>query len=409
MKKMKRTITLLILLIVLIHLTTVFFYLYDRNINKPNNHFSFSDILLIFDLDFNTEMYNWIRGASTSKELADIEIDPKTLYLYDSRESSTVIAPVLDTNIDKDKNLIYCNTLQMAWNELCRVMSDTIEITDSPDYIPKLNANINQLPMVSDDSYIVMSGIIDDKTTEMIKKAVRQKFNGMLANNELTFDFKMKPRSLFIFSFLFKQLMFQKEFNEKDNHEFNFNNKKVLVKAFGIEKSRGTYEEEMLGQIELFFEPEPNSLFVVKLKTKSESDEIVISNFTPEKTLKKTFDKINEYITVPRKRPLPEPISYLLIPKIDFDIINSFDKLSNKIIISEKLKGFFFGKVIQKVRFKLNEKGARLVSSTNVSVLRGIPRCYNINGPFFIYLKNKNSALPYFMAYIANDELLVKN
>ena len=406
---MKRAITLLILSIVLIHMTTVFFYLYDRNKNQPNNHFSFSDILLIFDLDFNTKMYNWIRGASTSKELVDVEIDPETIYLSDLHESSTVIAPVLDTNINKDNNLIYCNTLQMAWNELCRIMPDTIEITDSPDYIPKLNANINQPPMVSDDSYIVMAGISDEKTAGMIKKNIRQKFNNLLSENELALDFDLRPPGLFIFSFLFKQLMFQKEFNEKDNHEFNFNNKKVLVKAFGIEKVKGTCEEEMLGRIELFFEPKPNSLFVVKLKTKSESDEIVISNFTPEKTLKMTFDKINEYITVPRKRPLPEPIPYLIIPKIDFDIINSFDKLSNKKIIGEKLKGYFFDKVIQKVRFKLNEKGARLVSSTNVSVLRGLPRLYNINGPFFIYLKNKNSALPYFMAYIANDELLVKN
>jgi len=86
-----------------------------------------------------------------------------------------------------------------------------------------------------------------------------------------------------------------------------------------------------------------------------------------------------------------------------------YEKIIGKGITTGKYKGYLFNKAFQKIKFKLNERGAVLYSFFGGTALMGLfPQHYIIDGPFFVYLKNKDSSLPYFMLYIANDEFLVK-
>ena len=56
----------------------------------------------------------------------------------------------------------------------------------------------------------------------------------------------------------------------------------------------------------------------------------------------------------------------------------------------------------------MNESGAELKSFAAFLAVTGPNDPYVVDRPFVIYLKEKKSKYPYFMAYIANDELLVK-
>jgi|GEM_PF-5586848 len=219
--------------------------------------------------------------------------EPAEIKLSDSSDSNITVTPVLDTKIDKKKNMIFCSTMQMAWNELTKVNEKPIEISNQSEYVSKLNILTDQLPLLSEDAYFIMSGLADNLTYHKIKDALKNKFGKILPASELDIKLKIDPGNVYAFSFLLKILIFKKEFKKIDRHLFKFNGKKSYVKAFGF--SPGSSEkEELIKQCDVYYDKKnssvSNDFFVIKIKTKSDSDEIVISNFNPEETLEKTYN-----------------------------------------------------------------------------------------------------------------------
>lgn len=215
------------------------------------------------------------------------------LLLTDSIDSPTKVTAVLDTEINEDNNLVYCCTFQQAWNKLSSESGETIEISDAPDYIHRLNVHKNLPQMISDDACVVMAGLSDYNTPNKIYEQLNEKFYGKLSLSEIKPDIDIQPGLLYTFSFVFKQLLFNKIFNEKNlNFKNNNVNKISNVKAFGIDsKLELAQKNELWDQIELFHDTQPVTIFVIKIKTQSKTDELIISNFQPEKTLEKSFEK----------------------------------------------------------------------------------------------------------------------
>jgi len=382
-------------------------------LNKINKYFLILfaiSFFLILCVVFKSEIYN---------QSNILEYEARPMYLSDSNESTIIVTPILDTEIDKDKNLIYCSTIQMAWNELSNnQLKQTLEIETPPHYLKKLNSLLKQKPLVSHDAYLVLAGIADSLTSKKIETALKNKFKGKLSDEEASFNFNITSGYAYAVSVLFKDLLFNKEYEIIEKHKIKFKDKEVFVEAFGIVETDFDTRRGLSDQFEVFHENDKitslstEELFVIKLKTKSESDEVIVSNCKPEETLEKTYKKLNDYISLPEKRHILSHDAKLKIPKINFDITNNFKKMTNKKIINDTYKGRFIAEFIQKIKFKLNEKGVRIFSTGIIYEgmnINDLPRHFIIKGPFFIYLKDKNADLPYFMAYIANEELLVKS
>ncbi|HOD42745.1 MAG TPA: hypothetical protein PKL57_19500, partial [Candidatus Wallbacteria bacterium] len=115
-----------------------------------------------------------------------------------------IATPVLDTRIDKKKNLIFCSTLQMAWNELTKVNEKTIEMFKPSEYVSKLNLLTDQLPLVSEDAYVIMSGLADNLMPLKIKEALINKFGKVLPASVLDVTLIINPGDVYAFSPLFK-------------------------------------------------------------------------------------------------------------------------------------------------------------------------------------------------------------
>ncbi|HPG59039.1 MAG TPA: hypothetical protein PKW98_14560 [Candidatus Wallbacteria bacterium] len=338
--------------------------------------------------------------------------EPEEIKLSDSSDSNITVTPVLDIRIDKKKNMIFCSTVQMAWNELTKINEKIIEISKPSEYVSKLNLLADQLPLLSEDAYLVMAGLANYLTPQKIKEALKSKFGKVLPASELDISLnEIKQGDIYSFSFLFKNLIFKKEFKKIDRHLFKFNGKKSYVKAFGF--SPGSSEkEEMIKQCDVYYDKKnssiSNNFFVIKMKTKSDSDEIVISNFNPEETLEKTYKSINDFINNPENKGLIRNDSYLRIPKVHFNILINYNNMCGE-IKTGKYKKYLIGNAIQKIKFNLNEKGAYLLSYALITYCVGELEKFIIDRPFFIYLKDKEKNAPYFMTYIADDTLLVKS
>lgn len=322
----------------------------------------------------------------------------------DSNSKTTIVTPVLDHKIIPDKNLIYCSTFQMAWNSLYKdVIKETIEIEDKPWYVDKLNELVLAPPLISNDAYIAVAGLGKDNINEIIKHKLKEKFD--LTPRNIKLNPYIGSNDLVIFSYLRKILKFDKPYGTFF-HNIKFNNLVTKVKAFGFKQLKGSSEIKQQFKI-LYLK---DSGFIIELLSNSNTDNLIISTFEPEETMLKTFENIQSHIIDNKKNfSTNTRVESLSIPKINFDIETSFVDFNNKKINNKGFENLVFNTGIQKILFKLDEKGARLESFTYFNyVTSSGPIFLEINGPFVLILKNTKSNLPYFMAYFGNDELLEK-
>ncbi len=346
----------------------------------------------------------------------------------------TVIAPVLETKINMKKNYIYCATAQFAWNSLCNdVFKGTVEIENAPYYVEHLNNHITDFSFLSTSECMALADFIKNKIYERIDKELAEKFNESLKKLGIT-KLGINPEDIFAFSYLAKSITFKEKFNKiRKALAFKFGDKKVDVKAFGIDNNHTNEQmcEQAVIRYHNTYRPEIPIGLILELKSQKSDEEIIISTCTVENTLLASFvmldDLINcrgeKYIKMDdkeAKRSMTEYISSIAptnidkyenlhIPVINFNVIHKYKDILGKRIKNQNLdKNYIIADAVQWIYFLLNESGAELKSFAAFHILIGPNNPYVIDRPFIIYLKEKKSKYPYFMAYIANDELLVK-
>jgi len=361
----------------------------------------------------------------------------------------TTITPILEAKIEKEKNLIYCSTFQMAWNKLTNLLEETIEIENAPDYISLLNSSIKNTPYIPEKSYIALAGLKKDKIVEKINIILKKKFK---ISNFLKDNLK-NDLDIIAFAYFKNKLKFKHEFEKNDTPlKFKYGSYEVDIASFGIKKylynDPNQQKHLRAKQVEILYwsngEFVPKGV-IIKLNTLSSSDEIIISTLSTESTLKRTYEKIKDIIDDKFEIYIPPYINSndefcsflrnrqiikvnfracesLLIPIIKLNVFHSYEEIINKKLLNYKLlrkynySEYYFKYIItealQNINFELDQKGAQINSHSKilVSVLGAkfeAQKLY-INEPFIIYLRHKTSELPYFIAYIANDELLEK-
>ena len=338
------------------------------------------------------------------------EIDSEAL-------KSTKITPVLDTPIRTNENLIYCSTFQIAWNELCNKHAmGTLEIEKAPNYVKKLNELYKQQPLLSEDSYLAMAGTGAENIVDKINEAVGKKF-GHLNKDELPpkLNFNLLPKDIVAFAYLYKNLEFEKPFNITKPIYMKCQNKIFKAAAYGYDLN-DVHDEEFGKQFEvLYHKPKLKNDYtsievVLKLISKNTTEEIIISTLPAGKTIKDTYDCINKAINSYKKERYI--ISLLQIPKMNFNILHSYNELAGKKILNKPIKNYLIRKAIQKFAFILNENGSKIAVYAfweyyGIVNIRTVP--ITIECPFVIYLKDKTQSIPYFMAYVATPELLVRS
>lgn len=145
--------------------------------------------------------------------------------------------------------------------------------------------------------------------------------------------------------------------------------------------------------------------FTLRLNPKDQDHEIILVkadfkadfNFTDHIV---DTEFIEEHITNKDK---------ILIPMIKLDLESNYPNISNEQIYADS-KPFMISSVEQKVKFELNNKGAKVESQVefmgkwNCAPME--PKRLIFDKPFIVYLRRKTSNTPYFVAYISNIKFL---
>ena len=342
--------------------------------------------------------------SSTGVMAQENAVDSKKL-------KSTTITSHLESKIIPGKNLIFCDTFQLAWNQLTnKILKGDLRMKNEPPMVGVLNRmrKIITSKDLSEKDFLAMVGFGKDNIVSKINKAMDKKFG----KDAWHVNERLNPDDILAFAFLMKNLKFKTQFDDSP-HGMRFN-KADTVKSFGIIKfSPGSKKmKELLKQVEiLHYNYEKNGgEFIVSLKSESPNDELILAMVEPGKTLGDTYKNVNKLINTGMPGLLKNN-DVLQIPEIDFFIEHSFEELLGKNLLNKGFTDYFISKAMQATKFKLDKTGATLKSKAIIVVTRGMVRNKRVmvfNKPFLLVLREKKSKNPYFVVWVDNPEILVK-
>jgi hypothetical protein len=322
---------------------------------------------------------------------------------------NTLITSHMEEKITPGKNLIYCNTFQIAWNELKdNIIKEDIRLTDEPAIVKFLNKSLSTKADISEDCYVAMVGFSQEGILAKVNKALKQKFG----DEAPVVDDLLAEDSIFAYAFLYKNLRFKVAFeNLKAPLSFTSSDGRVAkLRAFGIRNfSHREKYIKMSAQVRIL-DYKNESDFIIRLKSTSPSDEIILAKVKSDGTLLATIEAVQARVESGRSGSL-DPGETLQIPKFDFDLKHLYSELRGRSFKNKGFEKYGIDYAIQTIRFKLDEKGTILKSEARISVPCESPmkpRRLIFDRPFLLYLKEKGAKYPYFAMWVGNAELLVK-
>jgi hypothetical protein len=196
-----------------------------------------------------------------------------------------------------------------------------------------------------------------------------------------------------------------------------FNNSKV--KAFGLSK----YKVDQAKIVDILYYKNDNEFIISLLTADSEHEVILAKGINMNSNLRTSLDKINSKIKKGiNERSIRSNLwkSYFLendslsIPRIYFNIQNSYKDIENKSFKTKDGKSHIITNAEQSISFNLDKCGISLkdIASWGVDSTGKIdipkPKKLFFDKPFIVIMRKKNSDIPYFMLNVRNTEVLIK-
>jgi len=311
----------------------------------------------------------------------------------------TVVTPVLEEPVPRGKNVLWCATFQMAWDSAARQFGGSLRLQPASKLADSLNRFSFNSAWIDDASVFcaagsVGNGILDQINEGSQAKGHRSKLLGDLRKTS-------KVDDLVFYALLKKDLEFEKPFGKLGKWKVG----KRSVPWFGFSPDQlETYE--LRQQVGVHHYGAKND-FVIELHSKQLGDQLLLAKL-PEAPA--TAAEASRAVL---KRLLAEPpraggADLLAVPNIVVDEKVSFSELEGRTVIGS---GRFVRSAMQTIDFRMDEKGVKLRSEATIALgcavhIKVEPRLMILDPPFAIVMKRKDVLQPYFVAWIANADLL---
>jgi len=323
---------------------------------------------------------------------------------------ATVITPHLEAAVEPGRNVLWCGTFQLVWNDICSLIGEDVHFSSDPAMVAPLNSKSFTRAEIDDASFTALAGFVRDGILGKIPKALNEKFHGqalphLFPEPALT----PRPQDIVGYAYLFKHLEFATPFERLDE-SLTFMG--ASVSAFGI----GLYKpqhQNMYPQISILVYGNPDD-FVIELKTKSAGDQLILAKVQPEKTLLETVTKVCRAVAA-AKPAAAGTGDVMAVPRFNFDLVRSYAELYGQRLVATNpgvAKDLQVLSAMQSIRFEMDEKGVQLKSESHMSFGCGTayPAPTHImlfDKPFLVLLKRTDAAVPYFAMWVGNPELLI--
>jgi hypothetical protein len=304
------------------------------------------------------------------------------------------------------RNIVWCLSFQLAWDQLAKAMSGPVQLVDPPPMAGELNATPAAPGLLDPASYVAMAGFGGDGILEKIRAELESKFKGAASPKLLPPS--LPHEALLAYAYLFKNLQFEHElYDRKTGLAFG----QSRVRSFGLwnePDKKDDKRSKRMSQVVVRRYAGPDD-FIVELRTRQTQDRLIISRRAPGKTLEETVRRVMSGLDGHQD---PLRLSETLeVPRLDFDITRSFEELVGKSIANPEFTAYHIEFALQNIRLRLDEKGAVLKSEAAIGVTTAVvprsERRFVCDGPFLVLMARNGAELPYFAAWIEHPELLV--
>ncbi|GEM_PF-2300621 len=351
--------------------------------------------------------------------------DPDTHLIAKTTDlKRTLVTPHMGCPMEAGKNVLYCATFQLAWDELKELAGGKVALDKPWDLADKLNAGGPGKKDLPDGSYVAMAGFVKDGIKDRINAALEKTFRQ--GKDPFLEQMGQGPSSLLAYAFLSRDLGFRHPLGKTEtvDQPFRFGTGDgQAVRSFGFEVPKGD-TSEMLDQIRVYGYDWEDSRkdFVVALQPTQEGEEIILAHMKPRGTLQETVQTALSLRQASKGVGIEEA-TLLKIPLLDFDVRHDFQELVGNTldIPAYRPERGVIATALQTLRFKLDEKGSELRSRAVIEVCLpemipseppgppARPRFMRLvfDDPFLLLLKRKDSAQPYFALWVDNAEVLV--
>jgi len=323
----------------------------------------------------------------------------------------TVIVPTLDSPIPEGKNVIWCATFQLAWNELRDdVIGEPVRITGAKDICARLNTATATTADLEPGSYYAKAGFVNAGTVEQIEKDMASRFPDVTPPE---FDVDDPDLVAVMYAYLAASVKFSSPFYENDT-KLGF--KGVPVSSFGISATNHDARHEVLRQVEILYSPgsayddwSPDDEFVIDPCKHTTPYQIILARIALRATLTETLSDLNAKLAEDRGSDLYEGEPFL-VPNLNWKLSHQFGDLEDKFLGNQGHESRWLEELHQRIEFRLDRSGAELrsqASGMEKDAAEG-ERRFVFDRPFLIVMKKRGAERPFFVMWVDNAELLCK-
>lgn len=295
----------------------------------------------------------------------------------------------------------YVRTIELAWNELTDLLGvETIELEEQNAYVDYLNKKVFTKDDLDKDSYYVVSGVASQDLRNTIEKTLKDKFkkeSNIL--DEIQFD--GESNHYIIYSTLNKKFTFINPFTEsrskfKDSEqEFKFS--KLACYSVG---------DKVFEQVEALFYNNEND-FAIKINT-LEGDEVILYRNDEIKDFSDAYYAMeNKTKKFTGKTTIEKEKDEILFPFINYNVSRKVEEISDKKV---KDMNVYIKETVEDITFNLDNFGGNLSTDAYVDIYMSAsmeePRYFHFTDDFMIFLKEKDSNMPYFYLYVDDTQML---
>lgn len=313
----------------------------------------------------------------------------------------TVVTAHLNEKHVPGKNLLWCATMQLAWNEF-KELEGPVKLDGDPEMARGLDLRLHGPEVIDPSKHVTMAGSVEKGIIEAIRKAMASKFPDAKAS-----DFP-EGAAVDRIAFSFLRSTLPLEFPLWRHDGLWFSGRKVV--AFGLWDGHGKVPDHpQMAQVKVRDYVSASDFIVELVPKRGETklaDRILIARVKPETTLLETVQRVMNRAEKPSSSFREQ--DHLIVPCVNFDLTRDYVELCRSFSGHPGIK-----MARQSIQFRLDEEGAILKSKAELGwvLLNGDPaagRSMVCDRPFLILLAMEGAKLPYFAFWVANDELLIR-
>jgi hypothetical protein len=331
------------------------------------------------------------------------------------RLQQTVIVPTLDSPSPPGKNVIWCSSFQLAWNEVRdKVIGAPLQVIGAEEVAARLNAAMHSSSDLDPKSFYVAGGWTKDGVIDKIEKDMAAKFPSHVVP-----DLHPLAGGILAYSFLTANVPFRYPFRQVDSGLIFRDSRgaRTAVEAFGLSETDESSYLKIREQVAVLYcrrSDKPNrwefSEYVLDLCRHSRPYEVVVAVVESKGSLAQTLEYVRSQMHEFKSRGHSDGTQALgrndivKVPEMIWRIDHRFSDLIGKTVANVNMP---IVEARQTTVFRLDRRGAVLKSEARLAV-KSAPEEFVFDRPFLVYMQKRGAAQPFFVMWVDNAELLTR-